>query len=63
MTVTIFATNNKTKEKLVFCQTQDLEMAKDIVRTANKSLFSYEILEKEYAPTRIGLEGKDGRWV
>lgn len=47
----------------MFCQTQNLEMAKDIVRTANKSLFSYEIFEEDYTPTRIGLEGKDGRWV
>jgi len=62
---TIFATNKQTKEKLVWCQTNDQALAKDILARALKlknDLFKYELDDSFYVPKRKGVEGKDGRW-
>lgn len=47
----------------MFCQARDLEMAKDVITKAPKGFWTYEIYEGEYTPKRMGLEGKDGKWV
>lgn len=61
--ITIFATHNGSKERLVFCKARDLDMAKDIIAKAPKGFWTYETHEAEYTPKRFGLEGKDGKWV
>lgn len=63
MTITIFATHKGTKERLVFCQALNLEMAQEIIGMASKIAWDYEIHTEPYTPKRLGQEGKDGRWV
>lgn len=63
---TIFAKNKQTGEELVWCQTNDASLAKEIfhgVSNGKPDLFQYRLSDKPYTPKRIGLEGKDGRWV